>query len=183
MLVQAQATPQESGLRDEKWYLPLGLLSIATYLKHNGFPEISVLDADHDSLDMITTRLQSERPSLTGINFNVFNTQLLDDVVSAAKSVGAYVVVGGQAATPIPERLLLSNPSIDAVVLNDGEIPMFEIAKRLQNASRDMTGIPNVSYRLPNGEAFVPKSSQIQLANLADLPPLDRQINGFNFDR
>ena len=183
MLVQAQATPQESGLRDEKWYLPLGLLSIATYLKHNGFPEISVLDADHDSLDLIITRLQTERPSLVGINFNVFNTQLLDDVVYAAKSIDAYVVVGGQAATPIPKRILLSNPNIDAVVLNDGEAPMLDIARRLQSGSRDVAGIPNVSYRLPNSEVFVPNPSQIQLANLADIPSLDRRINGFDFDR
>lgn len=181
LLIQAQATPQESGLRDEKWYLPLGLLSIATYLDSYGFSDLKVLDADHDSLEKITNGILQERPDIVGVNFNVFNTRLLDYVVALAHDVGSFTVVGGQAATPIPDRLL-SNYNINSVVVYDGEETMLELATRFSQGNRKLEGVQNLAYRTSEG-IILPSRKDLRLPNLADLPEIDRRIKGFDFDR
>src|SRR3989344_6446674 len=181
LLVQAQATPQESGLRDEKWYLPLGLLSIATYLGSAGFSDVQVLDADHASLEKITSRILQERPDIVGVNFNVFNTTLLDDVVAVAHDIGSFTVVGGQAATPISDRLL-SNQNIDSVVVYYGEEALLELTTRFSRGNRALEGVPNLAYKTSE-RIILPSRKDLRLPNLADLPEIDRRINGFDFDR
>ena len=61
-LIQAQEAPEEGSLRREGWYLPLGLLSIATTLAAHGFRSVAVLDAQHDPVDAIVDRIATERP-------------------------------------------------------------------------------------------------------------------------
>jgi anaerobic magnesium-protoporphyrin IX monomethyl ester cyclase len=188
-LVQAQMSSQENGLRFEKWYMPLGLLSIASVLEQNGMESVRVFDADHDSETALVERILRDGPAVVGINFNVFNTSLLDRIVRAARECGAVVVVGGQAATAIPERLLSSNPDIDAVVVYDGEEPMLAITRAVVSGRRDFSAIPNVvtrqsmkSFRFSTAPSAAPPAGVLTPA-LSSYPIIDRSAGELNRDR
>ncbi|OHC73608.1 MAG: hypothetical protein A3G18_00790 [Rhodospirillales bacterium RIFCSPLOWO2_12_FULL_58_28] len=191
-LLQAQVTPEGSGLRNEKWYLPLGLLSIARFLQQGGHNDVEILDMDHDHIDSTLTRLTAGEWDVVGVNFNVFNTGLLDEVVKAAKEGGSLTVIGGQAATAIPDRLLSSNDDIDAVVLYDGEEPMLQLANRLAQGTTDLSRIPNLVWRNEwesknqrnsQDPKFLASDYNVRTPDISSYPMIDRRINGFDLDR
>ncbi|MCL4820261.1 MAG: B12-binding domain-containing radical SAM protein [Vicinamibacteria bacterium] len=188
-LVQAQMSSHENGLRYEKWYMPLGLLSIASVLQRNRVEEVVVFDADHDPEAVIVGRIRRDRPAILGINFNVFNTGLLDRVARAGRESDSVVIVGGQAATAIPARLLGSNSDIDAVVVYDGEEPMLAIARAVGSGSRDFSAIPNVvtrqamnSFRFSTAPTAAPPAGVLMPA-LSSYPIIDRSVGELNRSR
>jgi radical SAM superfamily enzyme YgiQ (UPF0313 family) len=169
--------------------MPLGLLSTATVLQHSGHEEVFVFDADHQREESILQQIVSEAPDILGINFNVFNTRLLDRIARAGKESGSLVVVGGQAATPIPERLLSSNPNIDAVVVYDGEKPMKAIVELVANGGDGVEGIPNIVTRKGMGtfrfstSPYVAPAAGVENPSLDLYPIIDRTVGGVDFQR
>lgn len=110
---------------------PLGILSIASYLEHNGF-SVRVLDvhAERMSPDDLRAAISRLRPRFVGIC--VLSSMLVSSH-AIAKDVkrlvpDCTVIVGGVHSELYPEAML-RNSAIDLVVRGDGEEPMLQIVK------------------------------------------------------
>lgn len=161
-------------LAQDKWLVPLNLLSLSTYLKQAGY-EAEILDGTHISHEDMLRKLNGD---IVGINFNIFSAKEMEKVAEKAKDNGALVVLGGSAATHLSRQLLTKNKCIDLVVRYDGEEALKQIAERVSTKIRDFSGIPNVSYR---GKDEITEEP-VQLLDLTSLPIPNRRSKGINLE-
>lgn len=105
---------------------PVGLLSLAAYLRENDRPslEIRVAESSLDAPDeRAFARLLDEfKPDLLGVRaVNMFAPECAR-LAAAAKEWGDIpVVAGGPAATSLGEELLRRAPAVDLAVIGEGE--------------------------------------------------------------
>lgn len=148
---------------------PLGLLLVAGHLRASGLPcETEIYDArlsarfsrnergetifgdtDAESVEYI----QRAKPDVVGIS-NMFTVQIerayaLADLVKAALPE-AIIVIGGPHVTVFPQEAL-ARPSIDYVVLGEGEVRMTELMRAL------------IDGRMPDVEGVVGKTQVVSL--------------------
>lgn len=169
-----QGIGKDAALSNEKWMLPLNLIVLGTYIEQFGY-DIEIIDGLHKDIDSILGRLDGD---IVGINFNIFSVDAMEEIAAYAKSRGSFVVVGGQAATPLSKQLLSKNKDIDAVIRYDGEEALKQVADRLKKKINDLKGIPNLSYR-KDGEILEEKVEQL---NIQKSPVPNRRINGIVFE-
>ncbi len=105
---------------------PIGPATIIAFLREKvPSVEFGLFDGTFQpSIDLLKKKIEVFRPGIIGI---YCNTIMHDDVVRIArlgKSHGAFIVVGGPHATMVPDSLI-KVPSIDAVVLGEGELPLL----------------------------------------------------------
>lgn len=107
-------------------YPPVGLISIATYIKQE-CPSVSVeiIDGEIVSEEEIFRRLDGD---IIGITSNTVTYPQSIKIAEAAKKLGAKVVLGGVYASAMSEIILNKrNNIIDTIVVGYGEKPMVEI--------------------------------------------------------
>ena len=112
-------------------YPPIALVALASFLKSK-IPDISVEILDGDLLDH--QELKSRiRGDLIGISPHILSYHNALSIAGEAKKNGALVVLGGNHATMIAEAIIQNNGFgkriVDAVVVGDGEIPLYKIVK------------------------------------------------------
>lgn len=174
MFIQLVKVPCKSGegiLRD-KWYLPLELTWIATYLNQFGH-KVEIIDGQWMSVEEIIACL---RAPIVGLGFNIYSAGHLFELAQAAKDKGALVVVGGQAATNLAVQLLNGVGSIDAVICHDGENALLQIAKKLERGQHPFRGTPNTIYWERGEIIFNPNENVL----ITDVPIPDRRIGGID---
>ncbi|PIU57939.1 MAG: hypothetical protein COS89_02965 [Deltaproteobacteria bacterium CG07_land_8_20_14_0_80_38_7] len=165
----------QQAILSDKWYAPLNLIWLATYLKTYG-TESEILDGIFLSEEEITQKLTAP---IVGINFNVLSIKSMEEIAKIAKTKGSVVVVGGQAATPLARQLLMKDKDIDAVVLGDGEEALLQLTKRVEKGILSFEGIPNIAYR-KGKEIIFSENKQIDLTTL---PLPNRRIAGIDMDK
>jgi anaerobic magnesium-protoporphyrin IX monomethyl ester cyclase len=156
--IQLIQPPRSEGYEDNSrsaCYLPLGLVSIATYLKHQ-FPDsnIEVLDGEMLSRDEIVGRLKPN--SFVGIDTKTPNYESALEIAKKAKRLESIVVFGGVYASAVPDRILkYSGENVDHVVVGYGEIAFEQII----NGSPDrkiLNGSPNFNkFPVPDRTKFL----------------------------
>ncbi len=146
--------------------MPLGSLSIASYLQNNGH-EVKVCDREVDGVG--TLKIGSFSPDIVGIATPSFEG--FPDAVKISKKFKKQnipVVWGGQAPSLVPD-LALKSGVVDYVVIGEGEFAFLELINALTH---------NLSLHDVDGLAFL-KSGEIvinngrEFADLADLPIID----------
>ena len=151
----------------QKAPLPLGLLSIATYLKENGH-SVVIYDRAVEGAS-VKKYISSFMPDIIGIS--VPGSMSIDDALRLSKSVKKHdipVVWGGPTASLIPE-LVLKSGLVDYVVMGDGEMVFLELIKAL-NMKTPLSEITGLAY-IKNGEPVINKKRK--LVDLAELPIID----------
>ncbi len=133
-----KAPCKETGMPEDKWYTPMNLLWLGTYLKKHGH-NVEVLDGQHLSTEQIKERLNAQ---FVAISFDILSSDSLDEIAKDAKRKGSIVILGGQAATPLAEILLENNPNFDFVVRYDGEEALRQII-----GGKSPKEIPNITYK------------------------------------
>lgn len=166
---------QRQGLLSDRWYTPLNLIWIASYLKAAGL-ETQIIDGIHLNVGEIIKNICAP---IVGINFNVLSTKSMEEIAQASKDRRSIVVVGGQAATPLAKQLLTKNRNIDVVVLGDGEEAMLEVASRVEKGICSFEGVPNIAYRDRDRIVF----SDSRQMDLTTLPFADRKIDGIDMEK
>lgn len=106
-------------------YVPLGLVSIATYVQsQRPEVEVEILDGEHLTTLQIEERLDGD---VVGINANSVTYSQALEVARVAKERGARVLLGGVYPSAIPELILRHRGHLfDTVVVGYGEIPTVE---------------------------------------------------------
>ncbi len=96
----------------------------------------------------------ASNPDIIGISVQfTFQKSLLHLLVEQIRTYNSKVIiiVGGPYATLDYENILKENPTVDCVVLGDGEETMVKLANGMQ-AGRVMGDIPGIAYRGRNGD-------------------------------
>jgi anaerobic magnesium-protoporphyrin IX monomethyl ester cyclase len=158
---------------------PMGLMSIAAYLEHQGVPVILIdCYAKPTSDDLIRDILLTRRPALLGLSCTT--SSFLDGVRVAklAKTVmpSIRVVFGGPHVSALQEQVLIDFPVIDLVVVGEGEETMAQLVE----AGPDCTHlIPGIIYRGSDGEiAFT--GYRPKIIELDTLPfPAYEKLDGY----
>jgi len=153
------------GVSRSKDYPPLGLLSIATYLK-NKTPSIHVeiLDGEILSLKEIEDQIKGD---VVGISVNILNYRNALRIARKAKEMGAMVVFGGAHASALSDLILQNRDYIDAVVVGDGEVAFCNIVD-----NKPFSEIENLVYRNQNEI----KKNPVRFLNLDLLPFVNRKL-------
>lgn len=147
--------------------VPLGILSIASYLKANGHEAI-ICDRFFTK-EKAEATLKRHSPDFIGISVisNVFIKDAIT-VAKAAKSLGIRVVWGGSLSSVISLEILESGLA-DYVSINEGEFTWLEMADAF-DAGRSFDNIKGLAY-LKNGEYF--RNEDRGFIDLSVLPKLD----------
>lgn len=146
-------------------FLPLGLAYLGAVLRDHGYDVIaldaSIEDFDNEkhcgqllifglSTEDIKERIRQINPYILGIScaFTV-KYRLAVDIAKAAKEVGVpYVVLGGAHASAMAKEILENEPSIDFIILSEGEYSFLKLAGLLSGKSQhSLESIHGLAYR------------------------------------
>ncbi len=177
---------------------PNGLLYVAGGMKSHGLP-FEIVDAigmttaenvvTHENgrmrlgieVDQLIKGIAAKKPDIVGIT-HYFSAQLesLKDVVETIKreSPSTKVVCGGPGISSAPDFVNKFIPSIDYLVVGEGEEAFPALVKALEDG-KDPDGIPGVYSRKDDGN--VTGEKPVFIENLDDIPFLD--FNLLDLDR
>ena len=148
----------------------LGLAYVAASLKQNGF-DVKVVDCSVEgiSTSQLVNVVRTEAPDVVGFTATVMSIQSALSSLKAIKEhfPGMYAILGGPQVTALPHETMESS-EFDAAVIGEGEITTVELLKRIQQGSKDMSGIPGILFRKANKLEFTGSRAHIQ--DLSALP-------------
>ncbi len=154
-----------------KPYPPLGLLYLNSHLKARGVAS-TIFDSTFARFDELESHLRRERPPIVGIYSNLMTRATVLRVMSAARSVGSLVVVGGPDPANYLEEYL--SRGADVIVLGEGELTLEELVPHLQqHGAHHLDGILGVAFRNDHG-AVVRTEPRPFIADLDAQPFPDR---------
>lgn len=147
---------------------PLGLLSIATFLKRRGH-EVKIVDRNIEKVNL-SRLLEAFRPDAVGVS--VMSARGIRDAVEISKRVkarGIPVIWGGQMPSMQPE-MALSCAFVDHVAMGEGEYVWLDIMDAL-SAGETLDGIPGIAGRGADGAVHAEPCRDF--ADLNELGTLD----------
>ncbi|MBN2482694.1 MAG: radical SAM protein [Candidatus Omnitrophica bacterium] len=128
---------------------PLGLLYVATYLKHSTQHQVKVIDLQLRSARSlkIESVIHQFKPDVVGMYTTSFT---LFDVYCIAESIkryapSAHISLGGPHVNIYPEETL-SSPAIDSIILGHGEIPFTQLVSLLEKKA-DLYPVRGLLYK------------------------------------
>lgn len=126
-LIQPTTGPYRSNSRTG-CYAPLGLVSIATYVRSQcPDTDIEIIDGELVTQEEILQRLDAD---IVGISTNAVTYPQAIETAETAKERGAKVVLGGVYASAIPDLILHNRGQlVDHLVVGYGEKPMVDIIR------------------------------------------------------
>ena len=146
---------------------PLGLLSIATYLKERGHC-VRMYDRKIEKLSPAKA-VRGFRPDAVGVC--VASVADIHDGIRISRwfrNRGIPVIWGGQFASLVPD-MILREGGADYVVIGEGEITFFELVRALENKG-GFAQVKGLAY-LEAGETR--RTPPREFADLADMPVID----------
>ena len=165
--------------------LPLGLMSIAAYLRHRwenaaqDACDIRILDMrvaakpGHDvSVERARAEIAAYQPDVVGITALSLEARAAHEMLSVARREcpRSLTVMGGPYPTATPE-LALADPTLDCVVLGEGEETAWELLRALAGGSSigDMRAVAGLAYRDAGGD-IVRTAPRAPILDIDSLP-------------
>ncbi len=139
-------------------YMPLGLLGIADYLDRNGI-RCRVLHQGVERMNDASWRiehcLRSVAPAVVALSLH-WHYQA-HDVIESCRKIReilpeARIVLGGSTASFFHDEIVGNYDCVDAVVRGGGEVPLFELVRKIKGGERDFSGVPNLTWRDGSGK-------------------------------
>ena len=163
---------------------PLGLMSIASYVRHKGFA-VEILDSGVEGMDeaALAALLKERQYDVVGIPCFTNTARYTFETVAMVKKVSpqSLVVLGGVHATVLPEKTLAECPDADIVVIGEGELTFLELLEWKARKDRNLQDIAGLAYRdgadvkRTKPRQFIDDLDQIPMAAY-DLLKLERYI-------
>ncbi len=153
--------------------LPLGTLSLGSYLHRRGIPVI-LLDTRQQTRSAFTERFSGLLPQAAAVGFSVM-TPVIEQALHLSKITKRFnaalpVIWGGTHPSLFPESTI-NNPNIDFVVRAEGEKPLLLLSEHLLRA-RPVAEVPNLWYKTAEGARFNPPSPPEDLGDIG-IPDYD----------
>ncbi|MBP7795741.1 MAG: B12-binding domain-containing radical SAM protein [Elusimicrobiales bacterium] len=165
LLIQAKIPEQELNAIS----LPIGLMSISSYCKNNGYDNIKIISLDIDSANW-EQRLIDYAPDVVGIGSIVAQGRSLYEIASFVKKNLKSKVICGGAYPTYSFNEILNNKNIDFCVIGEGEIPFLKILSYF-DGKISIDEVPSIAYK-KNDKIIINEKKEI-IDNLDDLPFLD----------
>jgi len=162
ILVQPENTINEAA------YVPLGLISLAAYIRD--YFEVRIMDLRYDSLDYFYHLIEELKPMTIG--FSILTGSCIRQIVTISKEIkrnhpNVKIVVGGIHATFFPKQTLI-NPYIDFVVINEGEEVLLNLLRAIDKDS-EFSDISNLGWKDKDGGVNINKNHK-DFINMNALP-------------
>lgn len=167
---------QAGHIKSQSAWPPLGLLYLGTTLQ-NGGHEVRVIDNGRSQQPIwkLVEMVKQENPEVVGISVLTPTFRRGVKIAGAIKAEmpDIKIVFGNYHATFTYDRILKNYPTVDYVVLGEGEHSFLELVNALEK-NGETKHIPGIACR-HNGEA-VKTSSRPLIQNLNELPIPDRSL-------
>jgi len=135
------------------------------------------------SFDEIEAEVAALKPDVVGISslFTPYFREALEVAARVKKQTGAIVVMGGSHASAVPESLL-SSPHVDYVIRGEGEKPLVEFLRTLQDRT-SIENIANLAYKRDGEFFYNPVQDnfpidQLSIPDLSDFAPATYTLAG-----
>ena len=170
VVVQLYSVPADfgEGANDGAYY-PVGLLTIASYLRRNRKRiDVQVVDLHHEHRPV-------PEAHVVGISTtSTLNYRGVLRLAAQAKEADATVVLGGPHATQLAEQILRNRSDIvDYVIRGNGEVPFAGLLDVLRQG--DLHEIPSLSWKDRSG-SVVHNPGWQQTWRYDDFAPLDLSV-------
>lgn len=151
-------------------YYPIGICSIASYLRQNGH-KVKILDINgfrwsKTKFKKIFDKEPVEAVGIGGLVTAFNHVHWLSDYIKSVKP-NVPIFAGNTVASTIPE-ILLKNTKVDIVVMGEGEVTTLELIQRLENG-KSLEGLKGVWYKNNDGK-IVENPPREPIENLDSLP-------------
>lgn len=139
------------GLGGSGWAPPLGLISIATYLKKRVGIDPIIYDSTVNDESEINKKVVHDCDENTVLGFytSILNYPKVISLAQRAKERKATVVLGGPHVSSLEKVIMRRRNFIDAVISGQGELPFALFLEKVP-----MGKIPNLGYR-NNGSIII----------------------------
>lgn len=146
---------------------PLGMMSIASYLKANGHT-VKIVDRTIKTTNL-NKEMKNFKPDIVGVS--VFSLKSFTDaekVTHAAHDYGAMVVWGGIFVS-LDIEFTFNNIDIDFISIGEGEATWLDLANDIENGG-DGKSVPGLAYKEKGEIIYTPERD---FMDLSLLPPID----------
>ena len=145
---------------------PIGVALLAAYIRRELGWSVKIFDSTFQpDLDSIRTFLNEENPDYVGVGMSTLMLGEGLEVCRMAKSQGRKVFVGGPHPTTHPQDLM-SEDSVDACVIGEGELITVELLKMWQ--SGEIKTIQGTYIRHPETNDILISDQRHPVENLDD---------------
>jgi len=155
---------------------PLGLCYIQACLDKAGYTDSNIVDI-YDSYEEIKKIIEDYDPDIVGIScFTTYRNSSFK-LAKLAKEIkpDIKVVLGGPHATFMWEQIMKNFPSVDFIVIGEGEITMVELVKVLDKGL-SLKKVKGIVFR--NNGKIIKTEPRPLIKNLDELPfPSYRNMN------
>jgi anaerobic magnesium-protoporphyrin IX monomethyl ester cyclase len=157
---------------------PLGLMSIATYLKQEGYSSVEIFDATlgHLTAEQTVAALLEKKPAIIGFSvmtdvwYNALTTiRLLKEVLP-----DTVICIGGAHASIYPEESLQASQA-DMLIAGDGEFAFKQALDALAEG-RPPADLDGVFWKDARGIIQIPPVKLAIVENIDILPAPDRRL-------
>lgn len=153
MLRVALINPPNSsalGYESENSLPPLGLAYIASTLREKGFwADLFDLGDVVEPSDEFLRSCDFFDYQLYGFTAYTKTFRAMLDLIACLRRQrpDAVVVIGGPHATPCAEQILRTEPNVDLIIRNEGEVPTAQLASFLAKGTPDIKDVNGLVYR------------------------------------
>ena len=163
-------------------YVPLGILSVATYAEAELADRVAIDVVDEDVEELALDRLADY--DLVGFYATTFNYGQTIAYAKRVKEHGGTTVLAGPHPTALPENVVRNKPCVDFVIAGEGEVPFVQLLRHLLCEEVDIAGIPHLTHRRADGDVI--RNTARHDNNLEALPipsrkyvPMERYIDNY----
>ena len=154
-LVNSGNDPGIGGNANENAYPPLGIVSLATALEieFGDLLALTLIDGQVDTTSAIIASIEAHCPDIVGISMYSTSTRNTIAIATAAKAVGATVILGNDHAAMNHREILSKVTEVDFISLNDiGEETLVGLVKHLLDpANNPSSAVPLLAFRNQEG--------------------------------
>lgn len=151
--------------------MPLGLLSIASYLKSKGF-SVCLIDAmvDKNYLELVDKAFIGNSILWVGISTTTAGIPMAKEISRFIRNKNqATTIVWGGAHPTLFADIVVKPGYADVAVVGDGEVPSLEISRRLFYGSKDFKDIPQITYMDLDGQlSHVQQNEFVEINSLPE---------------
>lgn len=169
----------------EQLVIPFGLVSLGSYIDSPDY-EIKGIELNQPAQKVVQRYLKVDEEVMSQVveftpdviamstySSNIYNVLFWADAIKA-RLPQAFIVIGGNHASYISRECLEKCKGLDAVVRFEGEIPFHMLCEKSTNNDRDLSGIPNLTYR--DGDGIIENRAITYMEDLNALPILNRSF-------
>lgn len=149
-----------------------GLGYISSVLKNNGFNSVYIILKNRKDISFLYKQAQIQKPGIIGFSAATSQFNYLKEIAKKIKSVSdSFIICGGPHPTLEPD-CITEIPDLDGIIRSEGEFPLLEFAKNLEN-KKDFFSIENFWFK--KGENIIKNPIRPFIQDLDKLPFPDKE--------